>query len=115
MDLRQFFKEVGGDYENVLQRLSSEQILLKYIRKFADEPSCSNLKAAAARGDVEAAFRAAHTLKGTAATLGFGELTRAASELTELLRGASSLPETTCFEAVYAAHLRTLEAISSLD
>lgn len=42
-----------------------------------------------AQGNCEAAFRAAHTLKGVSANLGFTQLCASASQLTELLRGVT--------------------------
>ena len=50
--------------------------------------------------DLPAAFRAAHTLKGVAANLGFAKLAAAAGELTEILRKGS-------FEGADEAFLKT--------
>lgn len=115
MDLKEFYIKTGGDYENAVQRLSSEKLLIKYICKFADEPSYNALKAAFSSGDVSAAFRAAHTIKGTALSLGLGYLTDAASALTEALRNASVLPSEELLEIVDKAYKITIENIALLD
>lgn len=114
MDIKEFFAAVGGDYENTLMRIPSEKTLIKFLLKFAEEPSYTQLKTAFETGDVASAFRAAHTLKGTAATLGLGDLTAAASELTEKLRNATELPCVSEVEPLDIAYAQTVKAIGLL-
>ncbi len=52
--------------------------------KFLDDNSYANLKEAIAAGNVEEAFRAAHTLKGVCLNLGFDNLYKASSAITEI-------------------------------
>ena len=54
--------------------------------KFLDDNSYANLKEAIAAGNVEEAFRAAHTLKGVCLNLGFDNLYKASSAITEIFR-----------------------------
>lgn len=115
MELKEFFAAVGGDYDAVLGRLMSESLILRFLRKFPADPSYQNLNAALAEGDISTAFRAVHTLKGTAANLGLDTLAAAASELTEALRGASALPQQEMVDAVGAAYALTVEQIGRLD
>lgn len=115
MQLREFFAQVGGDYEDVIQRLASESVVVKFLRRFVDEPSYAQLQTSLKAGDIPTAFRAAHTLKGTAATLGLGTLTAAASALTEELRGASALPAATYVEAVDAAYAVAVKNIAEIE
>ena len=67
-----------------------------------------------AAGQTEAAFRAAHTLKGVSANLGFEQLRQSASALTEFLRGkaepapAEALP---LLEQVRRDYQMTVDAI----
>ncbi len=91
MDLREFFTHVGGNYDEVISRLLSEKFVLKYILKFKSDTSCENLKNAFADEDYSSAFRAAHTLKGMCSTLGFGDLFKYSSELTETLRNQDNI------------------------
>ena len=61
---------------------------------FLDDSSFSELCRALEEGQREEAFRAAHTLKGVCANLGFDQLRTSASALTELLRlEVSCIPE----------------------
>ena len=66
-----------------------------------------------AADDRPAAFRAAHTLTGTAANLGFTALTEAASALTETLR-AGNVPAPGEIEAVEKAQRRVVAAVAGL-
>lgn len=115
MNIEEFFKSVGGDYEEVITRLPSDEMIKKFVRKFPGDPSFNSLEKAFEENDVKAAFLAAHTLKGTAANLGLNSLSNAASTLTELLRDASALPEKSDFETVKSEYENAIEKISLLD
>ena len=86
MNLKEFYEKIGGDYEEVLSRLSSDQRIQKYVIRFLDVPDFEALKEAIAAKDWEKSFLAAHTLKGNALNLGFGNFMRSDAELTEYLR-----------------------------
>ena len=64
----------GADYQNTLNRFPNEAFIKKFVLKFLDDNSYANLKEAIAAGNVEEAFRAAHTLKGVCLNLGFDNL-----------------------------------------
>ena len=57
------------DYQNTLNRFPNEAFIKKFVLKFLDDNSYANLKEAIAAGNVEEAFRAAHTLKGVCLSL----------------------------------------------
>ncbi len=86
MELREFFALVGGDYNEIISRLMNERIIYKFVLKFKDDPSFDLLIKSFSQNDTEAAFRAAHTMKGVCSNLGFGTLYAYSSELTECLR-----------------------------
>ena len=85
MTIEQCYQKMGGNYTEVCGRLPSQRLVEKFVRKFLDDRSYAELTAAMAAGDHDAAFRAAHTLKGVAANLSFTKLRASASELTEKL------------------------------
>lgn len=114
MELKDFFKEVGGDYEKVLLRIPDQNMVKKFICKFADDGSYSELKNALEGEDIPTAFRAAHTLKGIAANLGLDALAKAASELTEQLRGMADMPPEGYVEAVDKVYRLTMEKIEQI-
>lgn len=93
MTIEQCYEQLHGDYAQVIQRLPSPALVERFLGKFLDDGSFSELTSAMAVGQTEAAFRAAHTLKGVSANLGFEQLRQSASALTEFLRGkAESVP-----------------------
>lgn len=114
MDLRSFFKEVGGDYDAVLTRLVSESLIRRFIGKFQDDPTYNLLMTAIEDQDIDQAFIAAHTLKGTAANLGFDKLAKAASELTEELRDSDVMPSADYIKKVDNAYKNTVDRIKLL-
>lgn len=115
MDLKEFYKEVGGEYENVMLRLSNPDMVKRFVRKFPDDPSYADLKLAWEENDVETAFRAAHTMKGIAANLGLDSLAETASNLTEQLRNATELPQECYVKAVDIAYQMTVEKIALIE
>lgn len=85
---------MGGDFTNIETRLPSISLVTKFITKFLNDSSFSELCQALERGQREEAFRAAHTLKGVCANLCFDRLGASAGRLTELLRlEGSGIPE----------------------
>ena len=86
MTIQECYQKLGGDFEKVKTRLPSVSLITKFITKFLDDSSFSELCDALQKGQREEAFRAAHTLKGVCANLGFDQLGASACKLTELLR-----------------------------
>lgn len=115
MKLKEFFEEVGGNYDDVLIRLPSERMVKRFVLKFAEDPSYEDLKSAWELSDIPTAFRAAHTLKGTAANLGLDALAVAAANLTEQLRNASDLPSKEYIDEVDKNYQLTIEKIGLLE
>lgn len=89
MTVRECYERMEGDYEGVLARLGSEDMVGRFAVKFLKDSSFANLTKALEVGNAEEAFRAAHTLKGICLNLGFDKLYEVSAELTEMLRGAS--------------------------
>lgn len=115
MNLKELYAQTGGEYESALQRLHSENMLMKFVKKYAEDMSYSKLMDGVRNKDWEAAFRAAHTMKGIAQNLGFTVLQVAAEELTEDLRGASELSSDKLLEAVSSAHAEIIRAVAELE
>jgi HPt (histidine-containing phosphotransfer) domain-containing protein len=80
------YQIANGDYAGVFGRLQTNERIAKFVTMFADDASYANLTSNMEQGNWDEAFRAAHTLKGTARDMGFIELSDAASEVTEALR-----------------------------
>lgn len=94
MNVKDFYEQIGGSYEDVIARLPMEKLIIKYLIKFINDPSFHNLQLSLEQNDLAAAFRASHTLKGTSGTLGMKRLMEASDHLTESLRNHEEKVET---------------------
>ena len=115
MTIQEFYLHAGGNYEEVMRRLSSEARIKKVLGMLSRDGSMQDLRAALEKKDYEGAFLAAHTLKGITMNLGITHLAEAVSELTETLRpckGNETIPrQLAVVEQLYA---QTIEDISRL-
>lgn len=108
MTLKECYDALGGNYEDTVRRLYNE----KFLFKFEEDPSFENLKKALEEEDLEAAFRAAHTLKGVAQNMGFDNLAESSSVLTEALRSRKVMPYAEQVEKVCKDYNKIRETIT---
>lgn len=92
MSLEECYVKLGGDYEEVLARLFSEDMVRQFLKKFLSDGTYRLLLEKLSSEDYPEAFRAAHTLKGVCENLGLSDLCKSSSVLTEALR-AGERPE----------------------
>ena len=114
MTIQECYQQLGGDFAQVEKRLSSASLVRKFIAKFLDDGSFSELCLAMKEGQREKTFRAAHTLKGVSASLSLTRLLSSASQLAELLRAeAETIPAGAdlLFEEVKQDYQLTVRAI----
>ena len=111
--LKEMLQSAGIEVDSALERfMGNEMIYRKFAWRFLDDPSCGALKAAFEAGDAQAAFEAAHTLKGVCGNLSFNRLYQIAGRLVEPLRqgdleqAREALPE---FERAYEETAAALE------
>ena len=77
----------GIDLEDAMERfMDNEAMMTKFLIRFLDDPSFSQLCRAMEQQDAESAFEAAHTLKGVAGNLSMKALFQQTSALVEDLR-----------------------------
>lgn len=86
MELREFYTNIGADYDKILQRLRNEALIKKYLKKLPEDKNYLQLKDAIEAGDYETAFAAAHTIKGMCLNLELTTLVHSSSILTQTLR-----------------------------
>lgn len=111
MTLKQLYNSIVGDYDDVVKRLISEELVSRFVVKFVADDSFSVLNEGMRERDAEKAFRGAHTLKGVAQNLGFTALGKSAAELTEVLRGRTFVGADELFEKVKADYENVISAI----
>lgn len=114
MTVQECYAALGGDYEDVLSRLRTEERVRKFVLKFLDDPSYDELLAALDEGRSEDAFRAAHTIKGVCQNLSFTALYQASTVLADALRTGQPASDTQ-LAAVQQAYRRTADAIGALQ
>ena len=86
-NVRQHLLAAGINVDTALERfLRNSALMEKYLRRFLDDPNYALLCQAMEQGDMEAAFTAAHTLKGVAGNLSLDALFAATSTVVESLR-----------------------------
>ena len=77
----------GADVDSGLRRcMNMEAFYLKMVASLKGDAKADELKDAVARGDLDAAFEAAHSLKGVCANLSLTPLSRPVEQMTEMLR-----------------------------
>ena len=115
MSLETFYEKTGGSYEEILGRLRSPEMILRFAKMYAADPSWKQLHDALDHGNAEDAFRAAHTLKGVSQNLGFTKLYEASAKLTEELRGGKPLVHKELVDAVDQIHQTIIDNLGELD
>lgn len=86
MTVKECYGMMGGDYEGAARLLINDATLEKFLRKSLNDKTFQELTYAVERRDVQAAFRAAHTLKGVSRNMSFKKLGDSSEILTEALR-----------------------------
>lgn len=114
MTTQECYAKMGANYEEVLGRLYNEAMIHKFVLLFLKDDSYSNLEAALKAGDVQTAFRAAHTLKGVCQNLGFNNLYVPAAQITETLRAGTLEGTQSQFKEVKRQYGITTAAIREL-
>ncbi len=115
MTTRECYDKMGGNFDDVMQRLGSESFIRRFAVRFLDDTSFQMIKDGIASGDAELAFRGAHTLKGVCSNLGFTKLYEVSSDLTEILRNRELNGYEAAWNEVEKQYQITIEAIKELD
>lgn len=115
MTTRECYDKMGGNFDDVMQRLGSENFIRRFAVRFLDDTSFQMIKDGIASGDAELAFRGAHTLKGVCSNLGFTKLYEVSSDLTEILRNRELSGYEAAWNEVEKQYQTTIEAIKELD
>ena len=99
-----------------MERLGSEALIGHFSLKFLQDKSYAQLQEGMVQKNAEKAFRAAHTLKGVCANLGFTSLYQVSSALTEQLRGKEEIRDCEeLYKAVTEQYERTISALETLQ
>ena len=111
MRLEECYDALGGDLEGTLKRMCNKRLVERFVLRFLSDESFPALAKAMSEESYEDAFRAAHSLKGAAANLGFTKLYEASAALTEALRGGKKPQEDALLLQVRVEYDRTMEVL----
>lgn len=115
MTLEEFYCIAGGSAAEAAPRMGGADATRRFLRLFPLDDSFPRLSEALGRGDVQTAFRAAHTLKGVAANLGLERLRALASDMTECLRRGELSGAQARLAETETAYRRVLAALEELE
>ena len=115
MTIQDAYAITGSNYSDVLGRLVRDTLVEKFALRFVQDDSFALLKESLANDDCATAFRAAHTLKGVCANLGFTRLRETAGQLTELLRAGTLEGTEPLFLKLSEEYAHLLGQIALLD
>lgn len=116
MTAKEFYEVIGGDYDRIKANLKTDERIARFAKMFVEDGSYNELESQMKAGNYEAAFQAAHKLKGVCQNLFYTGMHQVVYKITEDLRGQADiddavklLPE---LEAVYRF---TIDNIKLLD
>lgn len=116
MTAREFYEQIGQDYEQVLNRMAgSDAFAVRFLKKFCEDDTYMKLKQAATGGDADEIFRAAHTLKGVTANLGLKPLYEKTCVLVEITRNGGLDGADNALAAITEAYEDIVDRISRVE
>lgn len=86
MNVKQFYLEVNGNYNNALSIMMNDILISKMLTKFISSDTLDQLVSLYEQKDYRSLFAAAHSLKGVAGNLALTPLFEIASFITEATR-----------------------------
>ena len=115
MNVRECYEKMGADFDEVLGRLGTNDMVARFAKKFPDDGSFAGIFEALDKGNIQEAFRAVHTLKGVCLNLGLTQLHKVSFELTELFRAGSIDGADELLEKLKEQYEITVDSIKQID
>ena len=117
MTVQECYEAFGGNYEEVVSRLRTDERIARFLQKVVDDGSYKLLIDSIATNNVDEAFRAAHTLKGVCGNLSISRLGESSSALCEYLREKRVIDDTvsTMLPKVKEDYELTINSIKQLN
>ena len=115
MDVDEFYRRTRGSLQKAREYLKDEDTVITFLYMFKKDESFAVLKASMESEEWDAAFRAAHTLKGICANLGFKSLFEVSYDITEALRAGDMEQAKVMWPGVQACYARVDNALNQLE
>ena len=104
-----------GDYDRVYACFHDDAKIAKFLKMFLDDENYKKLTEALPADDVDAAFMAAHTLKGVCQNLALDDLYDVDVQITEALRAKNLGKAKELFQDVEREYNNVVLAIKGLE
>ena len=105
-------RDWGANVDEAMARcLNNETFYLMLVRTAIQDPAFEKLKAACEAGNLDQAFDAAHSLKGTMANLALTPILRPVEQITEFLRARTEMDYAPLLEEIFAQRSRLTELL----
>ena len=91
MDVKQFYIEINGSYENAVALMTNDALIARMLGKFMANNGCDKLVSCYETKDYRGVFEASHTLKGVAGNLALTPLYVLACTITEATRNSDDV------------------------
>lgn len=116
-NFKKLFEEYGGDYTATMARfMNNEAMYMKFLNMLFKDDNLDKLSEAIKNNDLNAAFEAAHTLKGVVANMGLTPMYEAVNSIVEPLRLRKENPEyPILLEKIQAEYARVIELHKQLE
>ncbi len=115
-DIKKKLQEIGVDLNTAMERfLGNEALLLRFLKKFKQDPNYEDFKAAMKEKRYEDAFKATHTLKGLCGNLSLTALYDITSKEVELLRHGEYSAAEEFYPEVVQQYDKVLEILETLS
>ncbi len=114
MTVQEFYTEVDGNYDEIMARLKTDARVIKFAGMFAKDDSYNALVRTMQEGNLDDAFRAAHTMKGVCQNMAFTRLFRSSNDITEALRVKDIDRANMLLEQVTSDYQRVMDGIKKL-
>ena len=117
MTVKECYEAFGGNYDEVMSRLRTDERVARFLQKVVEDGSYKLLTDSIATNNVDEAFRAAHTLKGVCGNLSITKFGESSSALCEYLREKRVIDDAvmTMLEKVKADYELTINSIVQLN
>lgn len=116
MNLYEFYRKNGSDYNAVLHRFcDDEALVLRFVSAFPKDPIFQSLSEAVSTGNYLEMDAQAHTLKGMSGNLGFDQLYSASADMVFNIRQQNYDAALKSYEKVRQTYLNIIEDIEILN
>lgn len=117
MTVQECYEAFEGSYQEVISRLRTDERVTKFLLRVLEDGSYKLLCDSLASGNVDEAFRAAHTIKGVCLNLAITRLGTSSSTLCEYLREKRVIDDQVhaMAEQVAQDYQLTMDCISQLN